>query len=116
MTNAEYLQQRAAALGITSLSLFPVSLPDLWAELHRRALRPDLDPGEAEWFAGFSTRVPCGECRRELSQYVIDFPPRFATWSPQEYFAWSVDLHNHVNVKLGRREWMIEEAQKRWAA
>jgi len=68
----------------------------LWRELHS-----EQNP-TPEWFADWVARVPnfgCG-CRSWLREYLRDNPPRF-----DDFYSWSVELHNAVNAKLGKPVW-----------
>jgi len=70
---------------------------ELWRELHS-----EQNP-TPEWFADWVSRVPnfgCS-CRSWLREYIRDNPPRF-----DDFYAWSVDLHNAVNAKLGKPVWV----------
>lgn len=65
----------------------------LWSELHSQ------DHPTESWFAAWVSRVPnfgCG-CRAWLRDYLVTNPPRYSDWYP-----WTVELHNAVNVKLGK--------------
>jgi len=68
---------------------------ELWTELHNKQ---DATP---KWFADWVSRVPntCGGCRDWLILYLETTPPRFDDF-PR--FTW--ELHNAVNLKLGRNE------------
>lgn len=67
----------------------------LWDEIHAK------ENPTTEWFASWCSRVPnfsgCG-CGDFLHDYCIANPPRFDDWP-----SWSWELHNAVNVKVGRR-------------
>ena len=78
----------------------------LWAELHFKT------DATAEWFANWLKRVPSYGCKcRDAFEAIIKVnPPRFDDW-----FAWTVEVHNAVNRKLGRKEWTLDEAVARWA-
>jgi hypothetical protein len=68
----------------------------LWAELHAKE---DPTPG---WFESWVKRVPqasCG-CQRWLAEYLKTNPPRYNEWYP-----WTVELHNAVNVKINKPIW-----------
>jgi hypothetical protein len=74
----------------------------LWRELHAKG----GDADEA-YLADFARRVPCGDCRLHWLEAVARTPPVFgAGW-----FAWTVDRHNEVNRRLGKRELTIDEAR-----
>jgi hypothetical protein len=86
--------------------------PALWAELHRRALQPVADErAEQQWLRAFAGRLPCGDCRAFYATYLRDTPPRFG-----DYFAWSAELHNAVNVKLGKPAMIEALARVQWSA
>jgi hypothetical protein len=100
----------------TSTAYLPIPLPPpvcklpspaTWDELHRRALAHD-DSDDSEWLTDFLNRVPnisC-DCRRHAKEWVRDNPPR---WS--DYFAWTVDFHNAVNVRLGKPVLTFDQAR-----
>ena len=77
----------------------------LWLELHTKK---DATPG---WFSSWLKRVPSFGCKcRDAFEAIIKVnPPRFDDW-----FAWTVEVHNAVNRKLGRKEWTLDEAVARW--
>ena len=78
---------------------------ELWEELH---LKKGAD---AKWLAGWVKRIPkfgCA-CRKGFELILREIPPRFDDW-----FAWTVEVHNAVNRKLGRKEWTLDEAVARW--
>lgn len=86
-----------------------------WRELHVWALTDDTSKYErAAWMANFTASLPCGECRREWRQLVKRFP-----WPQEggnkELFEWSVEAHNKVNVRLGKKTISAEEARAIYA-
>lgn len=97
-------------------NLTPAAMPDpkvwgpkRWAELHAFALT--ATPGElAEYLKYFRVRVPCGTCRGHLTAFLRANPPGQAP----DPFAWSVDLHNTVNAKIGKPTITVEQARARW--
>jgi hypothetical protein len=82
--------------------------PPLWADLHRWALTTPLD-AVGQWLAVFRRRVPCGKCRREFTSIVQDLPA--PATSNDDLFAWTVEVHNRVNRKLGKPEMSVEAAR-----
>ena len=74
---------------------------ELWAELHDR---PDAD---AAYIADFIRRIPCGECRGHWLQILAEHPPRFG----DEWFDWTVQVHNAVNAHLGKPQTTPAEAR-----
>lgn len=72
----------------------------LWLELHTKE-----DP-TPEWFETWIARVPnfgCG-CRSWLRDYLKTNPPRYDDW-----YDWTVALHNAVNLKRGVPVWTAHE-------
>lgn len=77
----------------------------LWAELHTKR---DATP---EWFAEWLSRVPnfrCS-CRRDFEAIILANPPRYNDW-----FKWTVEIHNSVNKKLGKSIVTFEAAMNFW--
>lgn len=97
--------------------------PGKWRELHER---PDKAPelaGEGAWLERFGKSLPCPECQAHLMEWVREYPPKLE--SADAYFAWTVELHNAVNRRVGKSEYSLEMAlgqratrqaiAKRWA-
>jgi hypothetical protein len=82
--------------------------PELWAKLHGRALL-GADQNEMAWLADFARQIPCGACRAHWEKMMVNTPPTLG-----DYFAWTVDRHNEVNLKLGKAMISDEEAQAYW--
>lgn len=77
----------------------------LWRELHTAALAGKLTP---QWIGAFGPRIPCGDCRKHWGELLKEIPPVFGAGS----FAWTVIVHNTVNLRLGKSEWTVDEARK----
>ena len=79
--------------------------PKHWRELHtQRNLTP-------EWFADWLSRIPnygCS-CRSEFKTILERIPVRY-----DDFFEWSVEVHNAVNEKLGKPIFELSEAMKRY--
>lgn len=68
----------------------------LWKELHAK------QDANQEWFDDWVSRVPnsgCG-CLPWLADYLTTNSPRF-----DDFFEWSIELHDAVNVKLSKPIW-----------
>lgn len=77
-----------------------------WEELHRKK------GTDAKWLAGWVKRIPnfgcsCGE---EFKRILREIPPRF----DDDWFRWTVEVHNAVNRKLGKPEIDYEKACELW--
>lgn len=78
-------------------SLMETAGPPLWADLHATAAAGQLTP---EWLEEFAARIPCGICRAHWLEMLKTHPPRY-----DDQYAWSVEVHNIVNVRLGKPIW-----------
>jgi hypothetical protein len=87
-----------------SVALMQERYRELWAELHTKQ---DATP---EWFAIWLSKVPCSVCKSSLKAILDELgPPNYDDW-----FAYSVRLHNRVNAKLGKPEIDLEHAKQIW--
>ena len=81
----------------------------LWEELHRRALTFSGD--DSIYLSNhFARRVPCGECRKHWLAMIAKTPPDFS-----RYFEWTVDRHNEVNTRIGKKVISYEAARQIWS-
>lgn len=60
----------------------------------------------------FPQRIPCGSCKSHYQQLVYQFPP--ALDSQNSLFNWTVDIHNHVNQKIGKGFVTHDQARAIW--
>jgi len=77
-----------------------------WAELHSQQ-----NPTE-EWFADWLRRIPgrsCNRCAKNFEEILQANPPRY-----DDFFAWSVEVHNAVNQKLNKPILTLEDAMQIW--
>lgn len=76
----------------------------LWSVLHKHALQNEYN---SEWLLAFTNKVPCGACRGSFAVY-----PK-----PQKddnFFEWTVKVHNQVNLKIGKKPMSFSEARDLW--
>jgi hypothetical protein len=85
--------------------------PELWRDLHLRAMQTNPGQNDVAWLATFRKRLPCSGCRQHWDAMVKDAPP---DWNA--YFAWTVARHNEVNARLGKRQIALWEAEVLWAS
>lgn len=74
----------------------------LWEELHAFAFSDNWDQG-FEWFITWFRRIPsfgCG-CQEHFREVLKKHPPVFT--NRRAFYLWSVDAHNEVNRRLGKR-------------
>lgn len=82
-----------------------------WRELHVYALTQRPQPMQrAAWLANFADSLPCGECRVSWKRLTRQ-KPLAQNATDEEFFRWTVDRHNDVNHKLGKRNFTYEEAR-----
>ena len=68
----------------------------LWNLIH------DQENATPWWFKTWVEKIPqndCG-CPIWLLKYIVTNPPRYDDW-----YNWTVELHNAVNIKLGKPIW-----------
>lgn len=85
----------------------------IWARWHRRALSWSGGDDRAWILREVLARVPCGDCRRHLREYLLATAPDFTAAG---YFAWTVAFHNAVNRRLGKPVLDIDAARAWWSA
>lgn len=75
--------------------------PPIWRDLHTSAIAWD---GTSESMQAIMRKVtkelPCGTCKQGWVQILSEIPLRAST--ADEFFAWTVEAHNRVNLKLGK--------------
>lgn len=77
---------------------------EAWARLHRNKIHT------IEWFSAWLASLPPNGCNCNYDEAITAVPVRYNDW-----FRWSVDLHNWVNrTKTHKRELSYEEAEQIW--
>lgn len=88
--------------------------PYQWLILHTMAwVYPDTPSEDRQasmrmYLQGMSENLPCPGCSYHCIQYFQDHPPDVS--GRMAFFHYTVDMHNSVNRRLGKREWTYEEA------
>ena len=79
-----------------------------WTALHSQHF------GTPEWFeTKWKPLIPTGcGCQQGANDLLAQCPPRYD--SPEDWFAWTVQYHNLVNVKLGKPTLTLDEARAIW--
>ena len=84
----------------------------LWNELHNRALN-FRGANDNTFLNVWASKIPNFEggckCRSFYILWRQQNPPTF-----NNYFDWSVRLHNAVNAKLGKRQFTLHEARSHY--
>ena len=83
-----------------------------WAELHLFALR-HCSKNSHVWFQGWLAALPFDgcPCEKHLKEYLVENPPEW-----ERFFDWTVELHNAVNVRIGRATIDVENARELWSS
>lgn len=81
--------------------------PLYWEALHAAAASPmSLDALRA-FYARLGDAVPCGECRAHFVPMLASMPVARA-----DVYAWTVQVHNNVNRRLGKPVWGAQVQHK----
>lgn len=95
--------------------------PPTWAYLHSTTfhLPEQLNPIVAQQVRNtlyaIPVMVPCDKCSLHSGNYITANKERIeAAKTGSEFFHITVDLHNFVNDKLGKRRLNYDEAAERW--
>jgi len=89
-----------------------------WALLHSVAayFPAQPSPGQQEEAAQFmhlfSKLYPCHECAEDLKKDLAEEPPKVS--SSAEFSQWMCELHNKVNLKLGKPVFVCSKVFQRW--
>ena len=81
-----------------------------WAELHIFALRHE-GQDSTDWLADWAANIPFEGCPCEdhLYDFIEKNPP---DWD--NFFSWTVDLHNAVNARVGKLTIDHGQAKELW--
>ncbi len=80
-----------------------------WEAWHRRAVAHDGSDDTA-WVMRLLADIPVECCGEDFHRWLALHPPR---WN--DYFAWTVEAHNVVNLRLDRPALTIAQARAIWA-
>lgn len=92
--------------------------PIFWKFLHEISFQFPMSPTDQEkksheqFLKNLRDFIPCVSCKTDYQKYVEQNPPNLK--SRTLFIKWTVDLHNHVNKKLGKREFSYEEVEEEW--
>lgn len=93
--------------------------PHTWYTLHYVAMGYPNAPSEQDkltyrtFIETLGHVLPCKRCTGHYAQHLANMPVTDEVLANSEtLFAWTVQLHNAVNVKAGRKEWTVEEAKR----
>jgi hypothetical protein len=89
--------------------------PFFWHTLHIVALGYPQEPtysdkkAAKEFYESLQTLIPCPMCREHYASHMVKLPIGPSLDSRKDLFRWTVDLHNEVNVMLGKRKYSETE-------
>ena len=89
--------------------------PFYWHTIHITALGYPTEPtysdkkAAKEFFESLQILIPCPTCRKHYSSHMAKMPIAASLDNRKDLFAWTVDLHNEVNVMLGKRKYTQTE-------
>ena len=85
--------------------------PRFWAELHLLGLRHRSGKNMTGWLNDWRDSIPFNgcPCKEHLDEWVSENPP---DWN--RFFEWGIDLHNAVNIRIGKPTMDVENAKELW--
>ena len=93
--------------------------PDAWYKFHREAAKyPDYPTNyDAKrityfYYQKFLEYIDCPSCKKEYIRIINNNTIKI--YSKIDLFMWTVDIHNAINSKLGKKIISYDEAFKLW--
>ena len=89
--------------------------PIFWQTMHIVSLGYNPEPSKQEQedavklYTSLKTMLPCGICRAHYSEFLREMPIEHAVGSRDDLIYWVFQLHNKVNMNLGKREFTFDE-------
>jgi hypothetical protein len=85
--------------------------PRFWAELHLLGLRHRSGKNMTGWLNDWRDSIPFNgcPCKEHLDEWMSENPP---DWN--RFFEWGIDLHNAVNIRIGKPTMDVENAKELW--
>ena len=89
--------------------------PITWRTMHAFAWEADRRNTEEtkkafiQFMHTLTDLLPCDICRQHMNDYIKDHPIPLIN-----FFAYTVEFHNSVNNRLGKKMYSLEEATKIW--
>jgi hypothetical protein len=107
---------------MTKLPVFPPMgmSPDIWGPIfwhtmHIVSLGYNPEPSKREqddavkFYRSLESMLPCGICRAHYVEFLREMPVEDAVKSRDDLIYWVFQLHNKVNMNLGKREFTFDE-------
>lgn len=89
--------------------------PIFWHTMHIVSLGYNTEPSKREqddaikFYRSLESMLPCGICRTHYSEFLREMPVEDAVRSRDDLIYWVFQLHNKVNVHLGKRAFTFDE-------
>lgn len=89
-----------------------------WTTIHVAALGfPDVATDTVRqkykvFYTAIGDVLPCSKCRANYHEHFLELPIDFFLVDKHTLFAWTVKLHNIVNVQTKKKEWSVEESKE----
>jgi len=85
--------------------------PRFWTELHLLGLRHRSGKNMTGWLNDWRDSLPFNgcPCKEHLDEWMSENPP---DWN--RFFEWGIDLHNAVNIRIGKPTMDVENAKELW--
>jgi hypothetical protein len=96
--------------------------PCMWKTLHYIALGYPDNPSVidqtnyAEFFMSLYKVIPCITCAKHYQDMVQQNSVVSHLQDNKSLFRWTVDIHNLVNQRLGKKTWTVDEAFKHYTS
>lgn len=87
-----------------------------WRFLHIISLNYPNTPGLSDkndyknFLFYFSKVIPCDKCRFHFDKLLSETNLNLILSSKEEFFKWTVDIHNSVNLRLNKKQVSYEQA------
>lgn len=88
--------------------------PYFWGSLHLACLYASDASALLTFIQSFTEVLPCPACRHHFSEVLALVPPP-KEGPPLAYFKWSVDVHNIVSERIGKKAVTVERAFELWS-
>ena len=94
--------------------------PHLWFSLHTISFNYPLKPTENDkynyqsFFTSFKEVIPCSVCKKNYIRHLIEHPIKNYLNTRKSLVYWVIDMHNMVNVEIGKKVYSYEKVIKKY--
>lgn len=92
--------------------------PPAWTFLHSITMTFPERPCELEkqfyknFFKNLGNVLPCSKCQEHYNKHLLNMPLDEHINSRRELVEWLIELHNQVNISLGKRTYSYDEVMQ----